>query len=50
MAERYWGLLRADGTPKLAFSPFMNGMLSEKKKAEAPALDPVPAEPIEPGT
>jgi len=29
MAERYWGLLRADGTPKPAFEPFRTGMLTE---------------------
>jgi hypothetical protein len=29
MAERYWGLLRADGSPKPSFTPFLNGMLAE---------------------
>lgn len=29
IAERHWGLLRADGTPKPAFEPFRNGVLSE---------------------
>lgn len=29
MAERYWGLLRADGTPKPAFEPFRTGMRAE---------------------
>jgi hypothetical protein len=29
MAERSWGLLHADGTPKLAFYAFLNGMLAE---------------------
>lgn len=28
-AERHWGLLRADGSPKPAFQPFLNGMLAE---------------------
>jgi hypothetical protein len=29
MAERSFGLLRADGTPKPAFMPYLNGMLTE---------------------
>jgi hypothetical protein len=29
MAERYWGLLHADGSPKPAFLPFLNGVLAE---------------------
>ena len=29
MAERHWGLLHADGSPKPAFAPFRNGMLVE---------------------
>jgi len=29
MAERHWGLLRADGSKKPAFEPFLNGMLAE---------------------
>jgi hypothetical protein len=33
-AERHWGLLNADGSPKAAFNPFLNGMLKESK-AEA---------------
>jgi hypothetical protein len=30
MAERSWGLLRADASPKPAFVPFLNGMLDER--------------------
>jgi len=30
MAERSWGLLHADGSPKPAFLPFLNGMLDER--------------------
>src|SRR5207244_7225094 len=37
MAERYWGLLRADGSQKLAFSSFLNGMLREKSPQVPPA-------------
>ena len=29
-AERHWGLLHADGTPKPAFLPFLNGMLDAR--------------------
>jgi hypothetical protein len=29
MAERFWGLLKADGTPKAAFEPFVRGIQSE---------------------
>ena len=29
MAERHWGLLHADGSPKPGFMPFLNGMLTE---------------------
>lgn len=35
VAERHWGLVRADGTPKLAFTAFRNGMLSEMDRAAA---------------
>ncbi|OFW02741.1 MAG: hypothetical protein A3I61_16375 [Acidobacteria bacterium RIFCSPLOWO2_02_FULL_68_18] len=28
-AERHWGLLRADGSPTRAFTPFLNGLLKE---------------------
>ena len=46
MAERYWGLLRGDGTPKAAFAPFANGMVTEQRRAEEavppPAEDPEP--------
>ena len=34
-AERHWGLLHADGSAKPAFTPFLNGMLTEKAYAEA---------------
>ena len=36
-AERHWGLLHADGSAKPAFTPFLNGMLTEKAYAEAEA-------------
>ena len=35
MAERHWGLLRADGTAKPAFEPFRIGMLAEGPEAPA---------------
>jgi hypothetical protein len=35
MAERDWGLLHADGRPKLAFTPFLNGMLKETQTMAA---------------
>jgi hypothetical protein len=38
IAERYWGLLHADGSPKLAFIPFLNGMLREAETVAAPPL------------
>lgn len=34
-AERHWGLLHADGSPKPAFAPFLNGLLAEKAAADA---------------
>jgi hypothetical protein len=34
-AERHWGLLHADGSAKPAFTPFLNGVLTEKAYAEA---------------
>jgi hypothetical protein len=37
IAERHWGLLHADGLPKLAFEPFLNGML-EAAAGTAPAV------------
>ena len=37
MAERHWGLLRADGTPKPAFEPFRVGMLTENRDADPDA-------------
>jgi hypothetical protein len=36
-AARHWGLLRADGSAKPAFTPFFNGILTEKAAAEAEA-------------
>ena len=33
-AERSWGLLRADGSAKPAFQPFLNGMVMEKDAAD----------------
>jgi hypothetical protein len=43
MAERFWGLIRADGSPKLAFKPFLNGMITEKELANRPpAAEPEP--------
>lgn len=42
MAERHFGLLHADGSPKPAFMPFLNGMLTE---ADAVAAPPVAAPP-----
>ncbi len=36
-AERHWGLLRADGTPKAAFLPFLNGMLDERDRRSVAA-------------
>lgn len=41
MAERYWGLVRADGTRKAGFAPFLEGM-----KANV-AATPVPAPAID---
>ncbi len=41
MAERHWGLLRADGSPKPAFLPFFNGMLTEAG-AVTPPIAPAP--------
>ena len=35
LAERHWGLLHADGTPKPAFLPFLNGALSANGVATA---------------
>ena len=50
MAERFWGLVHADGTKKAAFLPFLNGMLAEAQlsvtaptTSEAPAPEPDPA-------
>jgi hypothetical protein len=38
IAERYWGLLHADGTPKPAFQPFVIGMQNEAAAQAAPAV------------
>ena len=48
MAERFWGLIRSDGTQKMAFQPFFNGMVTEKERADRPTVaQPAPvAEPI----
>ncbi len=35
LAERHWGLLHPDGSPKLAFLPFLNGMLTEAGAASS---------------
>lgn len=43
MAERYWGLLRADGSEKPAYFAFLNGMRSEAVPAPA---QPGPSQPI----
>ena len=34
-AERHWGLIHADGTPKPAYQAFFNGVLTEKAAADA---------------
>lgn len=41
IAERHWGLLRADGSRKAAFSTFLNGMLASAD--EGPALPAAPS-------
>lgn len=40
MAERSWGLLQADGTPKLAFRAFVNGMMDEQSSPAPTATTP----------
>ena len=45
VAERYWGLLHADGAPKLAFAPFRDGMIDAAAAAPPPAA-PVPVAPV----
>jgi hypothetical protein len=45
-AERHWGLINADGTPKLAFQPFLNGMIEAQQRQtmtqeKAPAMPSV---------
>ena len=43
-AERFWGLLHADGNPKLAFAPFRDGMIDAATAAPQPvALPATPA-------
>ena len=37
VAERYWGLLHADGSPKPAFQPFVIGVQAEANHTPAPA-------------
>lgn len=36
IAERHWGLLRADGSEKPAFASFLNGMLAEERSTALP--------------
>jgi hypothetical protein len=36
MAERYWGLLRADGSEKPAFASFLRGMLAQTSASTPP--------------
>lgn len=43
-AERHFGLLHADGSPKRAFTPFLNGMLTEATAVAA--LPPGPSAPV----
>src|SRR5207253_10987316 len=40
MAERYWGLIRADGSAKLAFYAFLNGMRAETSAPATPPASP----------
>ena len=40
VAERYWGLLHADGLPKLAFAPFRDGMSGAAVAAPPPVAPP----------
>jgi hypothetical protein len=42
IAERHWGLLRADGSQKAAFSTFLNGMLASAED-DGPALPAAPS-------
>ncbi len=44
-AERHWGLLHADGSPKPAFAPFLNGLLAEKAVADGTAAAAVVGPP-----
>lgn len=37
VAERHWGLIRADGSRKASFTSFLNGMLAEGQSTELPA-------------
>ncbi|MDO8681095.1 MAG: fibronectin type III domain-containing protein [Acidobacteriota bacterium] len=40
VAERHWGLLHADGFPKLAFAPFRDGMIEAAAAAPPPVALP----------
>ncbi|HXG87428.1 MAG TPA: fibronectin type III domain-containing protein [Vicinamibacterales bacterium] len=41
-AERHWGLLRADGSEKPAFSQFVAGLRREQSGTPAPTANPAP--------
>ena len=45
VAERYWGLLHADGTPKPAFQPFVIGVKAEAAHAAPAGAEPNPKAP-----
>jgi hypothetical protein len=40
MAERFWGLIRADGSPKAAFTTFSRGLLAEGSSTKLPTAPP----------
>lgn len=42
VAERHWGFLRADGSPKPAFAELQTGWLAEAQIAPTPAPTPIP--------
>jgi hypothetical protein len=48
LAERHWGLVRADGSRKMSFEPFKNGMLAGIETNRVPAPSPAPAPVPEP--
>lgn len=48
MAERFWGLLRADGSRKPGFTSFLNGMLAETSAPVAPPAEPAPGDTLAP--